>query len=65
MTGLGRVVAVSTVLLTLVAACQKKLPTGPSDLAEGVIVYEHANFQGTSAHPDAKRGRSPRLQGAV
>jgi hypothetical protein len=49
-TGLGRVVTVSTVLLTLVAACQKKLPTGPSDLAEGVIVYEHANFQGTSAH---------------
>jgi hypothetical protein len=49
MAGLGRAAKVSTVLL-LVAACEKELPVGPSDLADGVILYEHANFQGTSAH---------------
>jgi hypothetical protein len=36
--------------LILALGCQKPLPTAPSDLATGVIVYEHANFQGESAH---------------
>ena len=33
--------------------CQKTLPTGPSDplpLLTGIIVYEHANYGGDSAH---------------
>ncbi len=32
------------------AACQKSLPTGPSELATGIIVYEDANYLGRSAH---------------
>ena len=31
-------------------ACQDELPAAPDDLAEGVIVYEHASFAGDSAH---------------
>ena len=34
----------------LAAGCQKKLPTGPSELAEGVTIDEHANYLGESAH---------------
>jgi Peptidase inhibitor family I36 len=33
------------------AGCEsKKLPTGPSELASGIVVYEHANYLGQSAH---------------
>jgi hypothetical protein len=56
--------AVSTVLLVLVAACQKELPTAPSELAEGVILFEHANYLGDSAHvtrsiPDLEGFKGP------
>jgi hypothetical protein len=34
----------------VLSACQKSLPTAPSDTAEGVIVYEHTNFGGKSAY---------------
>ncbi|MFN7977781.1 MAG: peptidase inhibitor family I36 protein [Vicinamibacterales bacterium] len=27
-----------------------RLPTAPSDLVDGIVVYEHANYQGASAH---------------
>ena len=30
--------------------CEKSLPTAPSELTSGVTMYEHANFQGESAH---------------
>ena len=33
-----------------VLACQKSLPTAPSELTEGIVVYEHANYGGASAH---------------
>jgi hypothetical protein len=36
--------------LVLLIACQKSLPTAPSDLTFGVVVYEHAGYQGASAH---------------
>jgi hypothetical protein len=29
---------------------EKELPMAPSDLASGIVVYEHANFFGNSAH---------------
>ena len=32
------------------ASCEKSLPAGPSDLATGATVFEHANFLGASAH---------------
>ena len=34
----------------LASVCQKSLPTGPSKLAEGLIVYEHDQFRGQTAH---------------
>ena len=36
--------------LPLLGGCQDKLPTAPSELTTGVIIYEHANFIGESAH---------------
>jgi hypothetical protein len=36
--------------LLLLLGCQESLPGAPSELATGVTVYEHANFQGESAH---------------
>ena len=32
------------------AGCEKELPTGPSELTSGIVVYEHANYVGRSAH---------------
>jgi hypothetical protein len=46
---LGRVVGV----LTLAAGCitaSPSLPTAPSELASGIVVYEHESFRGASAH---------------
>src|SRR5688572_32737001 len=37
-------------VLALVAGCRDSLPSAPSELATGIIVYEHANFLGESAH---------------
>ena len=38
------------VAVALVAGCSsQELPTAPSELLSGIIVYEHANFQGQSA----------------
>jgi hypothetical protein len=31
-------------------ACQKSLPTGPSELDTGIVVFEDAHFTGRSAH---------------
>jgi peptidase inhibitor family I36 len=38
------------VLLTVVSGCEMTLPGAPSDLATGIVVYEHANYLGQSAH---------------
>jgi hypothetical protein len=32
------------------AACQQSLPSGPSELATGITIYEDANYLGRSAH---------------
>jgi hypothetical protein len=37
-------------VLVLFAGCQKSLPVAPSDLMQGIVVYEHANYLGESAH---------------
>ncbi len=37
-------------ILVCLAACQDSLPTAPSDLQSGIVIYEHANFLGESAH---------------
>ena len=34
----------------MLLGCQKSLPTAPSDLVEGLIVYEHVDYGGASAH---------------
>ena len=36
--------------LTLLASCQKSLPTAPAELTSGIIIFEHANYLGESAH---------------
>ena len=36
--------------LVLLPGCQESLPVGPSDLSNGIVVYEHANYLGESAH---------------
>jgi hypothetical protein len=35
--------------IVLFAACDKSLPTAPSDWSTGIIIYEHANYLGGSA----------------
>jgi peptidase inhibitor family I36 len=42
-------VAIGGLVLPLLA-CQKSLPTAPSDLMTGITVYEHADYLGQSAH---------------
>jgi hypothetical protein len=37
-------------LVFLSVGCQQSLPTAPSDLQTGIIVYEHAAFLGGAAH---------------
>lgn len=38
--------------LAILISCQKSLPTPPSSLGSGIVVYEHANYLGDSAHID-------------
>ena len=40
--------ALSLAVLTI--ACADELPTAPSELLAGIVVYEHANFEGESGH---------------
>src|SRR5262245_38607315 len=44
------------VVVTLFAGCGTSLldlPVAPSELVSGVVIYEHADFAGQSAHIDA------------
>jgi len=36
--------------LLLGDGCRDKLPSAPSDLTDGIVIYQHANFLGDSAH---------------
>ena len=36
--------------LGLLSGCEMTLPAAPSDLTTGIVVYEHANYLGESAH---------------
>jgi hypothetical protein len=63
----GLVAAIS--LATFAHGCSpNELPMAPSDFSTGVIVYEHANYLGNSAHltadtPDLRDFRGPCLHG--
>ena len=47
----GRSAPLTLVCAVLVsAACRDRLPTAPSELTTGVVIYQHANFLGESAH---------------
>ena len=46
--GLGQLTASGALVVLL--GCQQSLPTAPSDLVEGLIVYEHVDYGGASAH---------------
>jgi hypothetical protein len=41
---------ITTGLVFVSFGCQESLPTAPSDLQTGIIVYEHADFLGAAAH---------------
>ena len=36
--------------LVLLSGCEVTLPSAPTELTTGVVVYEHANYLGESAH---------------
>ena len=36
--------------LALLSGCETTLPSAPSELTTGIVVYEHANYLGESAH---------------
>jgi Peptidase inhibitor family I36 len=44
--------AVAMILVSLLShnGCRDMLPTAPSDLTSGIVIYQHANFRGRSAH---------------
>ncbi len=44
------IAALSATLAGAAGGETNRLPTAPSDLATGIVVYEHANYQGASAH---------------
>ena len=44
---LTQVVAVAT--LVCLTGCEKSLPTAPSELTSGIVIYRHADFEGESA----------------
>ena len=43
-------VLVLSLAVAYLVGCRDALPSAPSDLANGVIIYEHANFLGRSGH---------------
>ena len=50
--------------LLLLDGCRDRLPTAPSELTTGIVIYQHANFLGESAHitadiSDLKKVRGP------
>ena len=46
----SELVCVAAVSLLLASGHRERLPTAPSDFRGGVVIYEHANFLGASAH---------------
>jgi hypothetical protein len=38
------------VAFAALSGCETTLPVAPSDLTTGIIIYEHANYLGQSAH---------------
>jgi hypothetical protein len=40
----------SVAILAMLSGCEMTLPGAPSDLTAGIVVYEHANYLGESAH---------------
>jgi len=37
-------------MLLVLDGCRDRLPTAPSELTAGIVIYQHANFLGESAH---------------
>ena len=36
--------------VALFAGCQSSLPTAPAELTSGIVIFEHSNYMGASAH---------------
>ena len=41
---------IGVIAAALLLGCEKTLPTAPSEFSEGIVVYQHANYLGRSAH---------------
>jgi hypothetical protein len=48
--GMKRASSLAVASAIALAACEQLLPTAPSELTTGIVVYEHANYLGQSAH---------------
>ena len=54
-------------IFLLLDGCRDRLPSAPSDLTTGIVIYENANFVGASAHittdvPDLEEAHGPCLR---
>src|SRR6059036_2313044 len=43
-------VSAITIAVAFLDACRDKLPTAPSELTEGIVIYQDANFLGKAAY---------------
>lgn len=48
--GTRRRAVIASLALLIACETQDKLPTAPSDLTTGIVVYQHADYLGASAH---------------
>jgi len=59
-----RAIAVAAAAIFLDSCRDNRLPTAPSELTAGIVIYQHANFLGESAHvtsdiPNLEKVRGP------
>jgi hypothetical protein len=51
------------ICIAILAGCQQSLPTAPSNLVTGIVVYQHANYLGESAHVKTDLGDLANIEG--
>ena len=42
--------ACAALFVALLLGCKHGLPSAPSELTTGIVIYEHANYLGAAAH---------------
>jgi hypothetical protein len=46
----GQTIAAGAITVLFVSCGRPQLPVGPSELTSGIVIYEHADYAGASAH---------------